>query len=96
MAVTACTGPVQTHAKLNPSMGQEVGHKFPPLAEELLAIVDFWEKETKFSLGMQPLRGYPGSSTWLYIHTHTVNLSGLSRLRDRRIIGGRKCGTDLM
>lgn len=40
------------------------------LAEELLAVDAFWERDGQISLRMWPLRGYPCSSRWPYAYTH--------------------------
>lgn len=50
----------------NPIMHEEDAHKFPPPAEEPLAINVFPEK-TRSSSGVQPLRCHLDSSCWFYI-----------------------------
>lgn len=48
--VTAYIRPVQVLARQNPSMEREDRHKFEPLAEELLKISQYYDRDSQFSL----------------------------------------------
>lgn len=57
-SVISCTKPAQDQSCHNFSMGWGGAQEFPPLAEELLVIDDFWERECQFYLGIHALRDY--------------------------------------
>lgn len=70
-AVTACT---RTRLAQNLAIGSSGingggAHEVPPLSEELLAVVSYWEK-SHFSSGIQTLRGYPCSNRLSHSHDH--------------------------
>lgn len=70
-AGTACVISAQDQANPNPSVDRGRTHEVPPLTEELWVTAGCWQRESQFSLGMQPQRGYICSRRWSYIHVHT-------------------------
>lgn len=67
--MTTCTRSAEVQARQNPSM--EERHEVPVLAEDLLAIVNSWERECQLSLRLFPLEddharvdGHTPKSMW--------------------------------
>ena len=59
VVVAACTRPVQTQARPNPSMHRGVRNEVPGLAKELLAVTSYWQRENQFSLRVEPWVAQP-------------------------------------
>ena len=71
--VTSCTRLVKTKARPNFRMEKGSEEKALPLSKELLAIDDYWERKSPFSLGVWPLVGRAYLSGWPY--TQNIQLT---------------------
>lgn len=62
------TIPTQDKANQNSILEREGTHQTPPLAEELLLIHTYLERENNFSVEVIVLACFPGSSEWFHIY----------------------------